>query len=198
MSNSKTRNSKQKNAKAKKTTVVTLETPLGPCRVDLKDAKDAFDESRKWERSPPTAEERCHEDYLGGTVSKHLGWSPSRQGFLMLTELEPFVSKEWVVDRLTHFIHRGTRETDPSYREVNTGVGKAVEVAIGSTMSRIEIPGRGYASPRGSTVRGTFVWTSASTARTRTGRRSLGTSFVASRSTTTRTARSEGPSSTPT
>jgi len=134
MSKRKTRNSKQKNAKAKKTTIATLETPLGPCRVDLKAAKDAFDEARKWDCSPPTAEERCHEDYLGGTVSKHLGWWPSRQGSLMLTELEPFVLKEWDVDRLTHFVNRGKKEVDPSYREVKTGVGKAVEVAIGSTM----------------------------------------------------------------
>ena len=67
-------------------------------------------------RSPPTAEERCHEDYLGGTVSTHRGWWPSRQGSLMLTELEPFASKEWDVDRLTHFVNRGMRETDPSYR----------------------------------------------------------------------------------
>ena len=130
-----TSTSKKKNAKTKnKSTVATIETPLGPCRVDFKDAKDAFEEAQKRGRSPPTAEERCHEEYLGGRVSTYRDWWPSRQGCLMLTELEPFVSKEWDMDRLTHFVNRGRRETDPAYREVKTGVGKAVEVAIGSTM----------------------------------------------------------------
>ena len=133
MSNRKIRNSKQKNDKAKKTTVATLETPLGPCRVDLKEAKDALDEVQKWQRMPPTAEEMCHEDYLGGTVSTHRGIWPSRQGSLLLTELEPFVSQEWEVDRLTHFTNRGRRETDPIYREVQIGASKAVEVAMAST-----------------------------------------------------------------
>ena len=74
-----TSTSKKKNAKTKnKSTVATIETPLGPCRVDFKDAKDAFEEAQKRGRSPPTAEERCHEEYLGGRVSTYRVLNPSR------------------------------------------------------------------------------------------------------------------------
>lgn len=114
-------------------TKLEVQTPMGPCTVDLQDLHDCT-RSVKTVGSK-SAEQLCHEGWLQSKASKKTNWYKPRMGLLMVSQLRPFLDQQLLaVCRTTNFVERGSTETDPSYCDVSVDVDVMVQVPTSITM----------------------------------------------------------------
>ena len=115
-------------------TTVSLHTPAGPVTVDIKEGLDAYNSALHGTERQPSAECRCHEEYLRGKkISNVTEYWSYRQGELVLSELDSYIDEEWDVDLHTRFTNHGRDETAPEYRNIKTGHDSTTVTAIWST-----------------------------------------------------------------
>jgi cell division protease FtsH len=115
-------------------TTLSLHTPAGPVTVDIKEGLDAYNAALHGTERQPSAECRCHEEYLlGKKISNVTRCWRYRPGELVLSELDSYIDKEWDVHQLTRFTNHGRDETAPEYRNVKTGHDSTTVTAIWAT-----------------------------------------------------------------
>ena len=75
-------------------TTVSLDTPAGPVTVDIKEGLDAYNAALYGTERQPSAECRCHEEFLRGKkISNVTEYWRYRQGELVLSELDSFLCR---------------------------------------------------------------------------------------------------------
>ena len=115
-------------------TTLTVQTPMGPCTIDMQDLYDC-NRGVKVVGSSMSAQQRCHEEWLQSKSSEKWRWYNQRLGLLMISELPRFLQKKQLaLCRTTHFINCGQSEVDPSYCDVKVDVDTEVQVPSGCTM----------------------------------------------------------------
>lgn len=115
-------------------TKLEVQTPMGPCTVDMQELYDC-NQGVKVVGSSMSPRQRCHEEWCSSKVSEKWDWHNRRLGLLMMSELPRFLSKrQLAVRKTTHFVDCGKTETDPSYCDVEVGVDTQAQVPSGCTM----------------------------------------------------------------
>ena len=115
-------------------TKLEVQTPMGPCKIDMQDLYDA-NQSVKVIGSSMSARQRLHEDWCKGKASEKWRWFSQKLGLLMLSELPRFLAEQQLVVRMTtHFVNCGNTETDPAYTDVKVDVDTEVQVPSGCTL----------------------------------------------------------------
>ena len=123
-------------------TTISLVTPAGPVTVDVKEILLAHTSALQGTDRQMYAERRCHEEFLGGTkISSVTSYWHSRQGELLLSELNNYIEGDWKLDRITRFVDHGREETAPEYRNVRTAHDATTVTAIWSTRCLEHISG---------------------------------------------------------
>jgi hypothetical protein len=115
-------------------TTVSLHTPAGPVTVDIKEVLEAHTSALQGTNRQPSAERRCHEEYLRGTkISSVTTCWRYRQGELLFSDLDNYIDDEWELNLQTRFVDHGREETAPEFRDVKTGHDTTTVTAIWAT-----------------------------------------------------------------
>ncbi len=112
---------------------IRLETPIGPVKIDAREAKRALDEANKGKGRQLTLAQASVEGHLGGVPGSISKYWPRGLGEKVMTVLGDYLEGCWNTDNITRFTMRGMREEKPSYWIVPTGESSSVDVPIEAT-----------------------------------------------------------------